>query len=140
MGSGQPGPHRGRDLDDRSEVAEFVIRFYRDIAQDERFHVWFHTIARVDWHAHTRLLTAFWAGVVLGDPHQSGDDVIAAHRWLHEAEPFDEALFDRWLEILDTTLDSGWTGPNTELVRRRGRGLAWAMCKRLTGRAERRPV
>ncbi|MFV0258295.1 MAG: hypothetical protein ACK5PP_07610 [Acidimicrobiales bacterium] len=137
MSSAQPGPHRGRDLDSRDEVAEFVTRFYRDIAQDERFHVWFHTIAEVDWHAHTGLLTDFWAGVVFGGPHQSGDEVISAHGWLHQAEPFDDALFERWLEILDTTLDSGWTGPNTELVRRRGRGMAWAMAKRLTGRATR---
>ena len=141
MSSTRPPQHRGRDLDDRGEIAEFVTRFYRDIAQDERFHHYFHTLAAVDWHAHTLELTDFWAGVLLGGPeeHRDAGAVIEAHRWLHDADPFDEALFDRWLEILDTTLDHGWAGPMTDTARRRGHGLAWAMAKRLTGQATRRP-
>ena len=38
MSSAAAPEHRGRDLDDRVEIAEFVTRFYREIAQDERFH------------------------------------------------------------------------------------------------------
>ena len=137
MSSGRPPEHRRRDLDNRTEIAEFVTRFYREIAQDERFHHYFHTLAGVEWHAHTLELTDFWAGLLLGEPHASADTVIEAHRWLHDAAPFDEALFDRWLEILDTTLDEGWRGPVTEIARRRGYGIAWAMAKRLTGSATR---
>lgn len=55
-----------------------------------------------------------------------------------DADPFDDELFDRWLEILDTTLDGGWASPMTDTARRRGHGLAWAMAKRLTGHATRR--
>lgn len=137
MSRTKPYQHRGRDLDTRDEVAEFVTRFYREIAQDERFHHYFDTLAHVDWHAHTLVLTDFWVGVLLGEPHDPADEVIEAHRWLHEAESFDMALFDRWLEILDTTLDTGWTGPMAEAARRRGHGIVWAMAKRLTGHATR---
>lgn len=139
MSRAGPHPHRGRDLDTREEIAEFVTRFYREIAQEERFHRYFHTLAGVDWHAHTLELTDFWAGLLLGEPHAPADEVIEAHRWLHEAEPFDEALFDRWLEILDTTLAEGWYGPLTDAARRRGHGIAWAMARRLTGSATRTP-
>lgn len=132
-----PYPHRGRDLDTREEIAEFVTRFYREIAQDERFHHYFDTIAHVDWNAHTLDLTDFWVGMLLGEPHDPADAVIEAHRWLHDVDPFDKALFDQWLEILDTTLDAGWTGPIAEAARRRGHGIAWAMAKRLTGDAAR---
>lgn len=137
MSRDTPYPHRGRDLDTRDEIAEFVTRFYREIAQDSRFHLYFRTLAGVDWHAHTLELTDFWVGVLLVEPHQPAEEVIEAHRWLHDAAPFDEALFARWLEILETTLDSGWSGPLTELARRRGHGIAWAMSKRLTGSATR---
>jgi hemoglobin len=133
-----PEPHRGKDLDDRTEIAEFVRRFYRQIAQDERFHHYFRTLAHVDWHAHTLQLTDFWAGILLGEPHDPADEVIEAHRWLDDDTPFDAALFDRWLEILDTTIDEGWRGPLAEAARRRGHGIAWAMAKRLTGTASRR--
>lgn len=129
----QPYEHSGRDLDSREEVAEFVTRFYREIAQEDRFHLYFETIAHVDWSAHTLDLTDFWVGVLHGEPHTDADDVIEAHRWLHDTAPFDAALFDRWLEILDTTLDGGWTGPITEQARKRGHGYAWAMARRLTG-------
>ena len=127
-----PVEHRGRDLDSEAEVIEFVTRFYRDIAQDDRFHLYFYTIAHVDWHAHTLELTDFWTGLLFGGPHEEADDVIEAHRWLHDSAPFDRELFERWVEILDTTLDEGWTGPVTEQARRRGHGYAWAMAKRLT--------
>ena len=70
MGDVKPLAHRGRDLDTRDEIAEFVTRFYRDIAQDERFHHWFETIAHVDWHAHTGDLTDFWTGLLLDEPHR----------------------------------------------------------------------
>lgn len=128
-----PAEHRRRDLDAEEEVAEFVTRFYREIAQDDRFHHYFEALAHVDWHAHTAELTDFWRGLLFGDPHREADDVIEAHRWLHDAAPFDTVLFDRWLEVLDTTLDEGWTGPVAELARKRGHGYAWAMAKRLTG-------
>lgn len=137
MSSARPPQHRHRDLDTREEIAEFVTRFYREIAQDDRFHNYFDTLAHVDWHAHTGELTEFWVGVLLGEPHEPADEVIEAHRWLHAADPFDAALFDRWLEILDTTLDAGWSGPVADAARHRGHGIAWAMAKRLTGHASR---
>lgn len=126
-----PSEHRGRDLDTREEITEFVTRFYREIAQDADFHQYFDTIAAVDWHAHTLDLADFWTGALLGPPDRSADDVIEAHRWLHDTDPFDQALFDRWLEILDTTIDQGWSGPGAHQARQRGYGYAWAMAKRL---------
>ncbi len=137
MTNTKPPEHRGRDLDDRTEIAEFVTRFYREIAQDQDFHHYFHTLAHVDWSAHTQTLTDFWAGVLLDQPHERADSVIESHRWLHDLDPFDQALFERWLEILDTTLDQGWDGPLTESARSRAHGIAWAMSKRLTGQATR---
>ena len=131
MSGGTSPEHRDRDLDDREEIAEFVTRFYRDIAQDARFHHWFETIAHVDWHAHTGDLTDFWVGVLLSEPHTSADEVIEGHRWLHETDPFDGELFERWLSIFDVTLDAGWSGPLAETARHRAHGIAWAMAKRL---------
>lgn len=133
MSSTRPADHRGRDLDSAEEVHHFVTRFYREIAQDERFHHYFETLARVDWHAHTLTLTDFWVAMLFGPEPTDADAVIERHRWLHDAAPFDRALFDRWLEILDTTLDEGWAGPVTERARRRGYGMAWAMSRRLLG-------
>ena len=129
----RPPDHRDRDLDTVEEVNEFVTRFYREIAQEQRFHLYFETIAHVDWYAHTLELTDFWTGVLFETAHTDADTVIESHRWLDAAAPFDTALFDLWLEILDSTLDAGWTGPITERARKRGHGIAWAMAHRLVG-------
>ena len=78
--------------------------------------------------------------MLFGEGHDDGDVVIEAHRWLNEELPLTEEMFERWLEILDTTLDTGWRGPHTEQIRRRGYGLAWAMAHRLAGVKLARPA
>lgn len=136
MSAGSEPQHRGRDLDSIEEVAELVRRFYRIIAQDERFHYYFNVLAAVDWHAHNLELTDFWWAIVSGDPSESGitpDAMIERHRWLHEDAAFDDELFDRWLGTFEATLDDGWSGPLAEVARSRARGMVWAMSKRFLG-------
>ena len=124
--------HRGRDLDTPEEVTVFVERFYRDLAQDESFAGYF---AGIDWQAHMLTLADFWGHSLLGTPDYDLDneEVMERHRPMHAETPFDEALFERWLEILYQTLDEGWNGPRATEARRRGHGVAWAMAKRFAG-------
>lgn len=126
----RPPEHRGRDLDDVHEVAEFVTRFYREIAQEARFHHYFGELAAVDWSVHTKALTEYWCGLLFGTEHDGAAAVIEAHRWLHETTPFDPELFRLWLEILQEVLAGGWSGPSADLALRRGRGMARAMALR----------
>ncbi|MEZ5261215.1 MAG: group III truncated hemoglobin [Acidimicrobiales bacterium] len=130
MSGTRPAEHRGRDLDTPAEVAELVTRFYREIAQEARFHRYFGELASVDWSVHTKVLTEYWCGLLFGGEHDDAATVIEAHRWLHDRAPFDTELFELWLEILRTTLEGGWSGPMAELAMRRGRGIAWAMATR----------
>jgi hemoglobin len=133
MGSGHPGEHRGRDLDSRAEIEELVVRFYRDVAQDQQLGHYFNTIARVDWYDHTGRLTDFWCGILLGEPAEA-IDVPERHRWLHEHTPFSAEHFERWLEAFTTTVDAGWTGPRAELAKKRAKGMAGVMARRLLAR------
>lgn len=143
MSGGAAHRHRGRDLDSPEEVAELVRRFYRDVAQDERFHYYFNVLAGVDWHAHNLELTDFWWSILTRGseedlpPSAAGrgraDEMIERHRWLHGDTPFDDELFDRWLGTFEATLDGGWTGPGVEIARARARGMVWAMSKRFLG-------
>jgi truncated hemoglobin YjbI len=128
--------HRGGDLDTRTEIAEFVERFYRDLMRDQRFDQHF---AGIDIYIHRLVLTDFWCGILIEeDFNDDADTVIEQHRPLHAERPFDVALFERWLELFYQTLRAGWTGPKTTLARRRGHGTAWAMAHRLTGNNLRR--
>src|SRR3546814_5694738 len=44
-----PRPTPTRDLDDESEIAEMVRRFYADVAQDDLLGPMFNDVAQVDW-------------------------------------------------------------------------------------------
>lgn len=134
----RPLEHRGRDLDTPGEIEEFVTRFYREVARDDLLDPYFNAIAHVDWHAHVGNLTDYWRDILLGAPRDE-TDVIEAHRWLHEHTPFEPALFDRWLEIFITAVDTGWSGPTATRARKRARGIVWAMAHRLMGEGAWKP-
>ncbi len=126
-----PDVHRGRDLDTAEEVELFVARFYRILAQDEAFHRCFDGI---DWNAHMLTLADFWQHALFdADTYElDNDTVMERHRPLHAEQPFDTAIFERWIELLYQVLDDGWSGPKATEARRRGHGMAWAMAKRFT--------
>jgi hemoglobin len=134
VGSGGRVEHSGRDLDSREEIEQLVTRFYRDVAQDDLLGPYFNHIAKVDWYAHTGNVTDYWTSILLGTPRDEGD-VIEAHRWLHDHTPMRAEHFTRWLEMFNTTVDAGWSGPLAAYAKKRARGTAWAMSRRLLGEA-----
>jgi hemoglobin len=102
-----------RDLDTPDEIAEMVRRFYADVATDDRLGPMFNEVARVDWSEHLPKLTAFWCRALLSLPGYSGNP-FRAHLLVHERSPFTAAHFERWLELFQATVRSGWVGPRVE--------------------------
>src|SRR3546814_2135590 len=68
-----PRPTPTRDLDDESEIAEMVRRFYADVAQDDLLGPMFNDVAQVDWSEHLPKLTAFWSRALLGRSGYAGN-------------------------------------------------------------------
>jgi hemoglobin len=106
-------PAPTRDLDDPSEVAEMVRRFYADVTQDDLLGPMFNDVARVDWSEHLPKLTAFWCRALLGMTGYVGNP-FRAHMLVHQRRAFTPAHFERWLDLFHETLDLGWVGPNVE--------------------------
>lgn len=104
-----------RDLEDPTDVAEMVRRFYADVAQDDLLGPLFNDVARVDWSTHLPKLTAFWCRALLGMSGYAGNP-FRAHVDVHVQQPFTLAHFHRWLDLFEETLD-GWSGPNTTKAR-----------------------
>src|SRR5690606_32606985 len=90
-----PRPAPTRDLDDPSEIAEMVRRFYADVAQDDLLGPLFNHVARVDWSEHLPKLSAFWCRALLGQQGYSGNP-FRAHALVHRQSPFTLAHFERW--------------------------------------------
>lgn len=132
--------HRGRDLDSPEEVFEMVTRQYADVVQDDLLapHFTFGP-DHMDWRALIESITDFWNHVLLYAPSYD-IDIIEHHQRLHERAPFTPEHFDRWLQIFHDTIDGGWSGPNAEIAKKRGTGMAWAMANRLLGRGAWKPA
>jgi hemoglobin len=125
------GPGRPpQDLDTRSEIHDFVVRFYREVALDDLLGPIFDEVAEVDWAAHIPKLINFWCRVLLGEPGYDGW-FLAAHQRVDALEPFEPALFDRWLTLFVEALDAEWTGPLADEAKARAHHMASVLAHRL---------
>ncbi|MBX3313966.1 MAG: group III truncated hemoglobin [Actinobacteria bacterium] len=127
-----PHRHRGRDLDDPTEIAEMVRRFYADVAQDDLLGPLFEEVARVDWSEHLPKLTAFWSRALLDRPGYEGNP-YRKHQLVHERSPFGRAHFERWLDLFEETLDGGWRGPKSDQARALAHKVAFVHSKQIVG-------
>ncbi len=67
-------------------------------------------------------------------------DIIGRHQAIHEdGEAFSAGAFERWLQIFLDAVDGGWTGPNSDIAKKRATGMAWAMAQRALGKGVWRP-
>jgi hemoglobin len=135
-----PWTPRGRDLDSVEEIVELVTRQYADVVQDDLLEPYF-TFGpdHLDWQAHIASVADYWQHVVLLTPDYD-IDVLEGHRHLHDQRPFTPELFDRWLQIFIDTVDSGWSGPNATLAKKRATGMSRAMANRYLGRGAWKPA
>jgi hemoglobin len=127
-------PAPTRDLDDEHEIAELVRRFYADVTQDAVLGPVFNDVARVDWSEHLPKLEAFWCRALLGREGYAGNP-FAAHRRVHEQQPFTAAHFVRWLELFHETVDLGWAGANAGRAKALAENVARVHSRQLTGEA-----
>jgi hemoglobin len=123
---------RDRDLDDPTEIAEMVRRFYSDVAQDELLGPMFNEVARVDWSEHLPKLAAFWCRALLSRPGYEGNP-YRAHLLVHARQAFTREHFVRWLDLFHETLDMGWEGPGVERAKALADKVAMVHSKQIIG-------
>ncbi len=121
-----------RDLDEPGEVAELVVRFYADVAQDDLLGPMFNDVADVDWSEHIPKLAAFWCRALFGMAGYSGNP-FRAHELIHAQRAFTIDHFVRWLELFEETVDLGWTGPNADKAKTIANNVARVHGKQLLG-------
>ena len=74
----------------------------------------------------------FWAWQLLGQPGYEGHP-LRAHEPSHARTPFTRAHYDRWIELFCDTVDESFAGPRAEVAKMRGRKMARAMERLLSG-------
>lgn len=119
------------DISDRFDIELLVRNFYRDAAMDDLLGPVFEA-AQVNWNAHIETLTDFWAWQLLGEARYQGQP-LRAHEPVHARTPLSHDMYERWLELFCDTVDTSFQGPRAEVAKVRGRKMAAAMERLLSG-------
>ncbi len=134
MSAGPNRPTPTRDLDDPTEIAEMVRRFYQDVAQDDLLGPIFNDVAAVDWGEHLPKLTLFWCRALLGIQGYVGNP-FRSHAEINDRHPFTQAHFDRWLQLFTETVELGWVGPRVDHALALAHNVATVHSGQLIGRS-----
>jgi hemoglobin len=126
------GSHPLPDLDNRCEIHDLVIDFYREVALDPDLGHVFGEVAEVDWAEHIPRLIDYWARVLLGDPSYDGY-ILRPHARVHELEALQLCHFDQWIRLFDACVDARWSGPNAERAKDHADRMAATLARRLLG-------
>ena len=118
------------DLDSRSEIHDLVVGFYREVVFDDLLAPVFGEVAEVDWSAHIPKLIDYWCRVLLGEGGFAGF-ILAAHRHVHDVEPFRVEHFDRWYTLWAETIDGRWAGPIAARAKRHAARIGASLAHRL---------
>ena len=120
------------DLDSRAHIHDLVVRFYREIVFDDLLAPVFTEVAEVDWASHIPHLIDYWCRVLLGHAGYDGR-IVAAHRDVHDVEPFSAELFDRWYGLWVRCVDDEWSGPTAERAKSHAARIAAMLSRQLRG-------
>jgi len=118
------------DLDSRTAIHDVVVHFYREVVFDELLGPVFDEVAEVDWSQHLPKLVDYWCRVLLREPGYDGL-ILAAHRHVHEMQPFRVEHFDRWYELWVASVDSRWAGPRADAAKAHARHLGEVLARQL---------
>lgn len=119
------------DIADGDDIEKLVRNFYRQAAMDDVLGPVFEA-AHVNWQAHVETLIEFWSWQLLGERGYDGHP-LRAHESVHDRTPLSSAHYERWLELFCDTVDESFEGPVAEVAKMRGRKMAAAMKRLLSG-------
>ena len=119
---------------DGDDIDLLVRNFYRDAAMDDLLGPVFEA-AHVNWNAHVATLIDFWAWQLLGEPGYDGRP-LRAHEPVHARTPLSHSHYERWVDLFCDTINASFRGPHAEVAKGRGRKMAAAMERMLSGVSE----
>jgi hemoglobin len=109
--------HNRPDLDSRERVDEFVDAFYQKVLADAVLAPIFLDVAVIDLDIHLPHIKDYWSKLLLGDK-QYQRHTMNIHRQLHDKRPLNQADFQRWLGLFQTTVDEHFRGAKAEQAKR----------------------
>jgi hemoglobin len=117
-----------RDLENRADIDDLMIRFYGEAMSDETIGYIFEA-AELDLKHHLPIIGDFWETLLFrSDAYQKhGRNPLRVHAELHEKTPLLSEHFERWLEIFREKVDESFTGERADFINLRAEQIATRM-------------
>ncbi len=104
-----------KDIMNKEDVVIFVNAFYDRVKIDKVIgHIFNEKIPSNHWPLHLERMYSFWNTVLFGEADYRGNPFSK-----HSQLPISEEHFDRWLELLNSSLDDHFVGEKTNEVKER---------------------
>ena len=103
------------DITNKEDIKNFVDAFYNEVRIDQLIGpVFASVIPDGNWTPHLERMYSFWNTVLFRVRDYHGNP-FSKHRSL----PIEKIHFDRWLKLLNATLNERFSGEKTEEVKER---------------------
>lgn len=103
------------DISNKEDVKIFVDAFYQEVRKDVLIGpVFAAAIPNGNWTPHLERMYSFWNTVLFAARDYQGNP-FSKHRSL----PIEKIHFDRWLALLNSTLDQHFSGTKVEEIKSR---------------------
>ncbi len=119
------------DINTREDINVFIRAFYQKVIRDETIGIIFTDIVRMDWEKHIPLIIDFWESILLDNPVYK-NNAMEVHYHLNNIFALEKKHFEAWLFLFNSTIESLYEGPVTELAKKRASGIAAVMEFKMT--------
>ena len=115
-----------RDIQTKEDLAFLMEAFYSRMLKDEEIGYIFTDVAKLNLEAHLPSLTNFWENMLI-QANGYKKDVMGIHLKLNALEKLQPQHFERWLLLLEATVNENFKGEKADTMLNRANSIASVM-------------
>lgn len=118
------------DISNKEDIEVVVRAFYEQVKTDPEIGFFFSEVIHLNWQPHIEKMCLFWENVLFFTGEYEGNP-IATHRYINRLHTTTPAHFQRWMKLFETTLDSLFSGPNVDKMKKHSKAIAAVMMQKI---------
>jgi hemoglobin len=122
------------DIRDRDDLTVLVHAFYDRVRTEPQLGPIFEEIAQVNWQLHLPKMVNFWEKALFRSGDYNGNP-LRTHLNLNQKVVLRKPLFEQWVQLFDTTVDTHFQGERAGHIKRIAADMAQVMYSRISGEA-----
>jgi hemoglobin len=103
-----------------ADIEIFVTEFYGLLAKDTIVKdIFFDRLGQQDWTPHLQVIITFWESIIFGTHAYKGQSFLP-----HASMNLTQIHFDRWLLLLQQSIDNNFNGVNADTIKTKANLMA----------------